>query len=329
MIKKVTCSVKRGKLEESQHQINCIVINEKNKILFQSGDINNNYCLRSTLKPFQCAASLAIGTDKKYKLSKKEIAITCASHHGEQEHINTIQAILKKINLTDKDLECGFHFPLNKQNKKKLYSGNIKHSNIYNNCSGKHSGLLAMIKNLGFNTAGYINHSHPIHKHINDYIINLAGMKSKYFAIDGCSLPTPYFNLFTLANMYMKLITAEKGSPLFKVFNAMTTFPKMVSGTKGFDTHFMKIFKGKAVSKGGAEGMQALAMQTKNKGYISFALKVADGSHRGNYISCVKILQHINIINSKEANQILDFVKADQHNLNKLKIGELVCNISD
>ena len=76
MIKKVICSVNRGKLEESRHEINCVVINQNNKILFQSGDINKYYCLRSTLKPFQSAASLEHGTDKKYKLSQKEIAIT-------------------------------------------------------------------------------------------------------------------------------------------------------------------------------------------------------------------------------------------------------------
>ncbi len=129
--------------------------------------------------------------------------------------------------------------------------------------------------------------------------------------------------------MYIKLITADKESTLFKVFNAMTTFPQMVSGTKGFDTHFMKTFKGKAISKGGAEGMQALAMKTKKGECISLALKVADGSHRGNYVSCVTILKYLNIINKKERNSILNFIKADQHNLNKLKIGELVCNILD
>ena len=99
MIKKVTCSVNRGTLEESQHEINSVVINQENKILFQSGDTDKSYCLRSTLKPFQCAASLDKGTDIKYGLSQKEIATTCASHHGEKEHINTVRSILKKINL--------------------------------------------------------------------------------------------------------------------------------------------------------------------------------------------------------------------------------------
>ena len=119
MIKKVICSVKRGQLEESRHEISCIVVNQNNKILFQSGNTNKSHCLRSTLKPFQCAASLEHGTDKKYQLSQKEIAITCASHHGEEEHVNTVRSILKKINLTENSLECGFHLPLNKENKAK------------------------------------------------------------------------------------------------------------------------------------------------------------------------------------------------------------------
>jgi L-asparaginase II len=329
MIKKVICSVNRGEVEESQHEINCVVINQNHKIIFQSGNTDKQYCLRSTLKPFQAAASLERETDQKHKLTTKEIAITCASHHGEPDHIKTVKSILRKTNLKESDLECGFHFPPNKENKTNLYSKKVSQSNIYNNCSGKHSGLLAFIKNLNLHTKGYINHGHPIHAHINNYIENLAGTKPKQYAIDGCSLPTPYFTLFTLAKMYIQLITAKPKTALAKVYAAMTEFPTMVSGTKGFDTHFMKTFNGQALSKGGAEGMQALAIKTNNDEHIALALKVTDGSHRGNYISCVKILQHLNIIDDKKANIILAFVKKDQYNLNKLKVGELVCNILD
>ena len=74
MMKKVICSVNRGELEESQHEISCVVINNKNKIIFQSGNPEKHYCLRSTLKPFQAAASLEHETDKKYKLSKIHIS---------------------------------------------------------------------------------------------------------------------------------------------------------------------------------------------------------------------------------------------------------------
>ena len=91
----------------------------------------------------------------------------------------------------------------------------------------------------------------------------------------------------------------------------------------------MKYFNNNAVSKGGAEGMQAIAIQTNKNEYIALALKVSDVNHRANYVSCVKILQHLNVLDDKKSNQILDFIKKDQYNLNKLKVGELVCNILD
>ena len=108
----------------------------------------------------------------------------------------------------------------------------------------------------------------------------------------------------------------------------MTQYPKMVSGTKGFDTYFMNQFNGNAVSKGGAEGMQAIAMHTKKYGPIALALKVSDGNHRGNYISCIKILKYLNILNLNIEKKLLNFIGQNQINLNGLKIGELICKIS-
>ena len=65
------------------------------------------------------------------------------------------------------------------------------------------------------------------------------------------------------------------------------------------------------------------------KEYISLVLKVSDGSHRGNYISCLRILNYLNILNKEEYTTLLEFVMAKQYNLNKIKTGELVCNILD
>ncbi len=328
MSNRVECIVHRGVNEESRHEINCVVIDEKNNIIFECGDIRKPYCLRSTLKPFQCAASIEHGTTTEYNFTQKEIAITCASHHGEKQHATTVSSILEKIKLNDSDLECGFHFPLDKKSKSDLHSDRVRKTNIYNNCSGKHAGLLAFIKKMNYSTKNYIKHTHPIHKHIEDYIVGVAGMPAVDFAIDGCSLPTPYFNLITLAKMYMRLITSKEGDPLNQAACAMRENPDMVSGTKGFDTFFMKYFKNNGVSKGGAEGMQALSLKTTNHGNISLALKVSDGSHRGNYISCIKILRHIDAINNSEYCELMNFIGEKQKNLNKITTGKLVCNIS-
>jgi len=329
MLKQVICSVNRGGLEESQHNIHSVVINQDRQIIFQSGDVNASHCLRSTLKPFQSAASISFDTHAKYNFTSKEIAVTCASHHCEDQHLATIRSILKKANIPESALGCGFHFPFDKANKAKLYSNQIEKSNIYNNCSGKHAGLLSMIKTLNLSIDNYIDHNHPIHQHINQYILDIAETSADCFAVDGCSLPTPYFSLLTLAKMYMKLIVAPKGSPLEIVSSAIMKHPELISGTQGFDTNFMKTLHGRAVCKGGAEGMQALSFKTKNQGYITLVLKVLDGNHRGNYISCITILNYLNLITNKEHQTLLQHIDAQQYNLNKIKTGELICKILD
>ena len=89
----------------------------------------------------------------------------------------------------------------------------------------------------------------------------------------------------------------------------------------------MNQFNGNAVSKGGAEGMQSIAMHTKKYGPISLALKVSDGNHRGNYISCIKILKYLDILDSNVEQKILKFTGATQTNLNGLSIGQIICEI--
>ena len=329
MQKNVKCIFKRGSFKESEHFINSVVMDTNNKIIFKSGDIYQEYCMRSTLKPFQSAASLNLGTDQKYNFTNKEIAVTCASHHGEMEHIETVKSILTKIDCKESDLECGFHFPLDKNNKSQLHSNSVTKSNIYNNCSGKHAGLLGFIKHMGYNHKDYINHNHPIHAHINNYIQKKTSLESINFAIDGCSLPTPYFTLSTLASLYIQLLTAKKNSVLYKIYNAMTTYPQMISGSTGFDTYMMKNLNCQVISKGGAEGMQAIALDTQKYGPISITLKVSDGNHRANYISCIKILKYINAISEDDEKLLLKFVDEYPTNLNGIKIGQLICKIFD
>ena len=41
----------------------------------------------------------------------------CKSHHGEKTHTNAVKSMLKKLNLTDKDFECGSHYPSNEKIK--------------------------------------------------------------------------------------------------------------------------------------------------------------------------------------------------------------------
>ena len=40
------------------------------------------------------------GAYEKYNFSQKELSIMCASHYGEEYHIDTVKGILEKINLS-------------------------------------------------------------------------------------------------------------------------------------------------------------------------------------------------------------------------------------
>ena len=62
---------------------------------FSSGDPNYLTCIRSSLKPFQAAASIKAGAVDSVKFSDEEIALMCASHQGEQIHTDKVFSMLK------------------------------------------------------------------------------------------------------------------------------------------------------------------------------------------------------------------------------------------
>ena len=54
------------------------------------------------------------------KFNDKEIALMCASHQGEKLHTDTARSMLKKLDLTIEDYECGSHEPVDKNTRNNL-----------------------------------------------------------------------------------------------------------------------------------------------------------------------------------------------------------------
>ena len=95
----ISCRVTRGDLTESIHVAFAVAVDENGQIFFSSGDPNYLTCIRSSLKPFQAAASIKAGAVDSVNFSNEEIALMCASHQGEQVHTNTAISMLKKMDL--------------------------------------------------------------------------------------------------------------------------------------------------------------------------------------------------------------------------------------
>ena len=166
---KLSCNVTRGKNIESKHEIYAVAIDEDGKIIFSTGNPGQAICTRSSLKPFQASASILSGATEAAGFNKKEIALMCASHNGEEIHVNIAKGMAMKLKIQASDYECGSHAPYDVESRKKASSSGF--TPFHNNCSGKHSGMLALAKRLRTETANYISYNHPVQKAIFQQLI--------------------------------------------------------------------------------------------------------------------------------------------------------------
>ena len=318
----ISCRVTRGDLTESIHVAFAVAVDKNGQILFSSGDPHYLTCIRSSLKPFQAAASIKAGAVDSVKFSDKEIALMCASHQGEQVHTNVALSMLKKLDLTIKDYECGAHSPSDKKTRHSLVLENKSISPLHNNCSGKHAGMLALAKQLGKEIKGYTKKDHPVQKIINDYICEISGFQDVNYEIDGCSAPVPFFTLETIANMFQKLASGET-IELRRVFHAMVSHPLLVGGTNNFDSSFIQALDGRGVTKVGAESVRGISIKTKKFGPIGIAIKVLDGNFRALPIATMKLLDHLEVLEEKEKKQLSGYSTKILKNHNNLEVGKI------
>src|SRR3989304_1573712 len=101
--------VYRGNTVESIHYGSVAVVDSVGKLVYSFGDPYFVTYLRSSAKPFQVIPLITSGAAKKFGLSQKEIAIISGSHNGQKIHTDTVKSILKKIGLSEKNLQCGVH----------------------------------------------------------------------------------------------------------------------------------------------------------------------------------------------------------------------------
>ena len=90
----------------------------------------------------------------------------CASHKGEDIHVDTALSMINKLGLGIDDFECGSHYPSDTVTRHKMIRKNEVATALHNNCSGKHAGMLALAKHLRAETKGYINEQHPVQRTI-------------------------------------------------------------------------------------------------------------------------------------------------------------------
>jgi len=322
----ILCRVTRGELTESIHVAFAVAIDETRQPFYSTGDPQYLTCIRSSLKPFQAAASVKAGAVDAAEFNDDELALMCASHKGERMHVKTAQSMLTKLGLTVDDYECGSHFPSDTLTRHRMIKEDKEAQPLHNNCSGKHAGMLALAKHLGQGTANYIKKDHPVQRTILEYVQDITGLETIPTEIDGCSAPTPFMTLETIAGMFQTLAAGNEPE-LKRVFKAMCSCPDLVGGSNHFDTNFIKALTGRGVTKVGGESVRGIALKTQDKGPVGIAIKILDGNFRALPVATMKLLEHLELLTEEELQNLDKFRTKILKNHNQIEIGRIEAHV--
>lgn len=288
----VLIEVLRGGAVESQHAGALAIVDAAGAVHTALGDIARPIFPRSAVKLLQALPLVASGAAEAFGLSDAELALACASHSGEPEHVATAAAVLAKLGLDAGALECGTQWPSREPVLRGMLARGEVAGPLHNNCSGKHSGFVCvaclMARNAGAEAPefarGYVAAEHPVMREVSAALSAASGVDVEQAprGIDGCSIPTFALPLRSLALAFARCGTGQglsdgNARAARRLRQAVAVAPFMVGGTDRFDTRVMQAYGEQLFCKIGAEGVYCAALPALGLGV---ALKIDDGAVR-------------------------------------------------
>jgi L-asparaginase II len=290
---------RRGRVE-SVHQVAACAADVDGTIVLKVGTVQTPVFLRSSAKPFIAAASVRAGVLERFGFGERELAVMCASHNGEPAHVELVVSMLERIGATVDDLGCGVHPPSYEPAAAALAARGERPTQLHNNCSGKHAGILGLAKVLGAPFAGYLEAGHPAQRAIIALCERVSDdvFEGDKLAVDGCGIPVYATTLHKAAVSFARFATLRgledaDAAALARVGAAMAAEPWYVAGTGRFDTDLIRASRGRIVCKAGAEGVHCDALLDAGLGV---ALKVVDGSRRAAAPATLAVLDALRVL---------------------------------
>ncbi|WP_447006560.1 asparaginase [Saccharothrix isguenensis] len=285
MAHELVAEVWRGEFLESVHHGSVIAVDGSGREVFAVGRPHDTTYPRSSNKPIQTLAMLRHGLD----LDGELLALACASHSGEDFHIEGVHRILERHGLDETSLQCTPDLPIGEDALKAHLAAGRTKAPKYMNCSGKHAAMLATCVVNDWSTHDYLDPTHPLQRAVRDTLEELAGERIGAEGVDGCGAPLFGISLTGLARAFSTLARATDG-PQQRIAQAMNRHPEWVGGTNRDVTKLMRAIPG-AVAKDGAEGVYAIGLPTGE----AVACKIADGSSRARAVVLVAALRRLGV----------------------------------
>src|SRR5437764_13356114 len=99
----------RGDEIESRHSVHAAIVGPDDSLIAAARNPQLVTSSRSCAKPFQVMPFLLSGAFDDLHWGDDQLALACASHGGEPEHVAIADAMLRDIGLEEGDLACGPH----------------------------------------------------------------------------------------------------------------------------------------------------------------------------------------------------------------------------
>lgn len=267
----VLAEVVRSGFTEGRHRGSLVILAADGSVEHTIGDPFVPVFPRSSNKPMQAAAVVRAGLD----LAGERLALAASSHSGEPFHLELVHKMLAEHGLTPDDLRTPADLPLDPVEAESYLAGGRVREPVTMNCSGKHTAMLAVCVQNGWDTATYLDPAHPLQQLVGQVVAQAAGEPVAAVGTDGCGAPLMAIGLVGLARAFRSFVLADPGTAERRVADAMRAHPEYVAGTRRPDTWLMREVPG-TLSKMGAEAVQAVALADGR----ALAFKIDDGSTR-------------------------------------------------
>ena len=315
--------VVRGSVVESRHRVQIAVCDEAGAVVASLGDTTSLTYYRSAAKPLQALPLVEEGIADRLGITPSEIALCCASHEGEAEHVEGARSILARAGVDESLLRCGPHMPFSQDAARALERAGEEAGRIHNNCSGKHVGMLAFAVAMGWDPDDYHLARHPVQERMLDEVARWSRIAAEEIVtgVDGCGVVCFAVPLDVMAASFGRFAAAStREKAVGRVVGAMTDHPFMVGGTGRTCTEVMEVAGDRVFVKLGAEGVYGGGLPERGLG---FAIKVLDGGRRAVAVALIHTLEELEVLSSDEVEALARHGRPDVCNTRGEVVGEI------
>lgn len=314
----------RGNVLENEHRGIICGVDETGEVKYSVGNVEQLTYLRSSAKPIQAIPAIRNGVDVRFGLTERESVMFTASHRGETYHVEAIESIIAKLGLEEGQLYCSHAYPNNRDARAAIVQLKSSPRRVYHNCAGKHLGIMALCKTMGYPVDRYWEPGHSAQALILDTIAYMAGYPKEQIRIgvDGCGVPVFALPLRKLANAYVRMACPdliedrETREAVVKITSWMNQHHEMVTGTKFICSTLLQ--DENIIAKGGAQGVYCFGLKKERLG---FALKIMDGTEDEWPIIIASILEQIGYDNGRTIQNLYELGSKAILNDNKQIVG--------